>query len=345
MSKLFSFDSPLQPLIVTQSNWKETSVFQEACRLIRVGFPVAVPTETVYGLAADARCPQACARIYTFKGRPASNPLIVHLASLAQAEALAHFSPLARRLGEIFWPGPLTLVLPKREGAALSPCVTAGRPTVALRVPDAPVMTALSLQTGCPLAAPSANLSGRLSPTTAEAVAEDLGSVVPLILDTGPVSQGIESTILRVEDNQLTLLRPGALPCERIESLLGLQVRRLQSRVLPSSDVVIEAPGMLSVHYAARTRLRLNAEEVLPGEALLAFGAPLPTACRAVGTENLSTTGDLFEAGKRLFVALRRLDQYAARAIAVMPIPKLGLGEALNDRLQRAAQGLPQGGH
>jgi L-threonylcarbamoyladenylate synthase len=289
---------------------------------LNAGDLVAFPTETVYGLGADAGNSDAVLKIYEIKGRPRFNPLIVHCADLEMAETLAEFSPLALKLAA-FWPGPLTLVLPKKPAARLSDIVTAGLDTVGIRIPDHPLALALIRAAGIPLAGPSANPSGRLSPTTAAQVRRAFGERVP-VLDGGPCKAGLESTILAVEDNTVTQLRAGALP--RAESEAKLE----QPIATAGSNAAIAAPGMLASHYAPNAQLRLNAAEPEPGEAYLAFG-PAPKA-----TANLSATGDLHEAARNLFSMLHDLDESATR-IAVAPIPDTGLGEAINDRLRRAA--------
>ena len=284
---------------------------------------VAFPTETVYGLGADAGNADAVLKIYETKGRPRFNPLIVHCADLAMAETLAGFSPLARELAR-FWPGPLTLVLPKRAGARLSDLATAGLDTVGIRIPDHPLALALIRAAGVPLAGPSANPSGRLSPTTAEQVRRAFGGRVP-VLDGGPCTSGVESTILAVDGDTVTQLRAGALPRGEIEAALGHPV------IMAAAGGAIAAPGMLASHYAPSAALRLDAAAPEPGEAYLAFG-PAP----AGATANLSPSGDLREAARNLFAMLHELDATATR-IAVAPIPETGLGEAINDRLRRAA--------
>jgi L-threonylcarbamoyladenylate synthase len=286
----------------------------EAARLVLVGEPVAVPTETVYGLAADATNAEAVARIYAAKGRPSFNPLIVHVSDLAAAEALAGLNDQARSLAQRHWPGPLTLVLPKREDAPLPSIVTAGLPTVAIRVPAHPAMQALLRAAGRPLAAPSANASGTISPTRAEHVLKTLGGRIPLILDAGPTSVGLESTIVAADPGQLRLLRPGPID-------LGLDL---------STSGKVQAPGMLERHYAPAKPLRLDATQRLPQEYLIGFG---PVA----GDATLSASGDLVEAAARLFDLLHQADASAAQAIAVAPIPSEGLGLAIRDRLRRAA--------
>lgn len=302
---------------------------------IRAGRLVAFPTETVYGLGADATNARAVAGIYAAKGRPSFNPLIVHVAGLAEAERIAEFTAMARRLAEQFWPGPLTLVLARRPESGIADLVTAGLDSVAVRVPDSAVAQALLRAAGRPIAAPSANLSGRLSPTRAEDVAGDLGDNVAMILDGGPARHGLESTIVAVAGDEVTLLRSGAVTAEAIEAVCG----RALTRSLDAADKP-SSPGQLESHYAPRARVRLGAREVRAGEALLAFGAEVPV-CHGSGKTgpvvNLSASGDLVEAAANLFSGLRALDASGASTIAVMPIPAHGLGEAINDRLRRAA--------
>ncbi len=292
-----------------------------AAGLLRQGALVAFPTETVYGLGGDARSPQAVAGIYAAKGRPDFNPLIVHVADVAAARTVAVFDDRAERLAAIFWPGPLTLVLPAQPSAGLAPAVTAGLPTVAVRVPAHPLAQALLGAFGGPLAAPSANPSGRVSPTTAAHVMAGLQARIAAVLDGGACAVGVESTIVGCVGAP-TLLRPGGLPVEMLESALGI--------VLAAPRDGITAPGQLASHYAPAARLRLNAESPRPGEVWLGFGpAPL----------TLSATRDLTEAAARLFAALREADALAGPegAIAVAPVPETGLGRAINDRLRRAA--------
>ncbi|HZY67030.1 MAG TPA: L-threonylcarbamoyladenylate synthase [Devosia sp.] len=288
---------------------------------LREGGVVAFPTETVYGLGADATNSDAVLKIYETKGRPRFNPLIVHVADLPMARRYVEFSPLAERLAA-FWPGPITLVLPRRAAGGLSDLVTAGLPTVGVRIPDHPLALELIRAAGVPLAAPSANPSGRLSPTTADQVRRGFGDRVP-VLDGGPSSSGVESTIIAVDGDTVTQLRAGALAREEIERLLGHPV----AVAVPGSAVA--APGMLASHYAPNATLRLDADAPHPGEAYLGFG---PRAA----TLNLSPSGDLHEAARNLFAMLHQLDAAATR-IAVAPIPHHGLGEAINDRLRRAA--------
>ncbi|WP_029041968.1 L-threonylcarbamoyladenylate synthase [Cucumibacter marinus] len=299
-----------------------------AASILRQGGIVAMPTETVYGLAADAANDDAVLRLYETKGRPRFNPLIAHCADLEMAQGIAEFPPLALKLAEAFWPGPLTLVLPRRADAALSDLVTAGLPTIGLRVPDHPVAQELIARVGMPLAAPSANPSGRLSPTTADAVIEGFDGQVP-VLDGGPCHSGVESTIIAVDGDMLVQLRPGAIAREEIAKVTGFAPRDAD----PEGG--IRSPGMLASHYAPRASMRLNAENVGPGEVLLAFGAEAPAHDGPI--LNLSQTGDLAEAARNLFAHLRALDASGADKIAVMPIPDRGLGEAINDRLRRAA--------
>lgn len=294
-----------------------------AAMLIRQGQLVAVPTETVYGLAADATSGEAVARIYAAKGRPSFNPLIVHVASIAMAERLAEMPAAARRLAQAFWPGPLTMVLPARAGSPVASLATAGLATIAIRMPEHSAMRALIEVSGCPLAAPSANASGRISATRAGHVADSLGDRVPLILDAGPTRHGLESTIVAVEADRLRLLRPGPIDADALSDAAGLPVARQE-------DGAIEAPGQMSSHYAPSRPLRLDVSDRRDGEWLIGFG---PIA----GDDSLSATGDLVEGAARLFDALHRADRTDAVAIAVAPIPHHGLGIAINDRLARAA--------
>jgi L-threonylcarbamoyladenylate synthase len=297
---------------------------------------VAFPTETVYGLGADAANPRAVAGIYEAKGRPSFNPLIAHVADLEAAKRIARFDSRALALAEAFWPGPLTLVLPKTDNCPVSDLATAGLDTVAIRVPDHPVAHALLMAFGGAVVAPSANISGHVSPTTAAHVKADLDGRIDMIVDGGPVDVGVESTIVACFEQPL-LLRPGGLPREAIERVLGMALAR------PPEDPATDnhqplAPGMLASHYAPRTPVRLMASDVQPGEALLAFGPSLlPGIEDAKAVLNLSKDGDLGEAAANLFGYLRALDGAGATGIAVMPVPAHGLGEAINDRLRRAA--------
>jgi len=302
-----------------------------ATEALAAGELVGMPTETVYGLAGDAANGRAIARIFAAKGRPRFNPLIVHLGSIDAAEQTGVFSASARRLAEAFWPGPLSLVLPKRQPARIAELVTAGLDTVAVRVPAHPVALDLIGAFGGPVAAPSANRSGHVSPTTATHVAAELGDAVACILDAGPCRVGLESTIVGFAGDEAVLLRPGGITRQAVEEVLG---RRPVSLDEPSK---VTAPGMLASHYAPKSSVRLRAMHVQPGEALISFGTVLPdNADAAVATINLSPSGDLAEAAANLFSALRAVDDKAA-TIAVMPIPDEGLGEAINDRLKRAA--------
>jgi L-threonylcarbamoyladenylate synthase len=306
----------------------------EAARVLAAGGLVAFPTETVYGLGADATNGVAVARLYAAKSRPSFNPLIVHVGDPATARRLAHFDADASALADAFWPGPLTLVLPKADDCPVAELATAGLDTVAVRVPDHPVARALIATAGRPLVAPSANRSGHVSPTTAAHVAADLGGRIDLILDAGPTPVGVESTIVACTSGQPVLLRPGGVARAAIEQLLAGPL----GEPAPGRDAAVQAPGMLASHYAPATRLRLAANTVAPHEALLAFGPALPPgAAQAVAVLNLSRSGDLVEAAANLFAHLRALDRTGARAIAVMPMPRDGLGEAINDRLARAA--------
>jgi L-threonylcarbamoyladenylate synthase len=286
----------------------------EAARLILAGEPVAVPTETVYGLAADATNSQAVARIYEAKGRPSFNPLIVHVPDLASAARIGIFEPEARGLAEQHWPGPLTLVVPLREGAGIAPIVTAGLPTIGIRVPAHPAMQALLRAVVRPLAAPSANASGSISPTRAAHVLKSLGGRIPLIIDGGPSERGLESTIVAATDGTLRLLRPGPIAVD----------------AQTSKGLVIEAPGQLASHYAPAKPLRLGATSASADEYLIGFG-------QVKGEANLSPSADLIEAAACLFDLLHRADESPRQRIAVAPIPEEGLGAAINDRLRRAA--------
>ena len=300
-----------------------------AAKALRAGRLVAFPTETVYGLGADATNARAVAEVFAAKGRPRFNPLIVHVESQQAAERFAVLNEKARRLAAAFWPGPLTLVLERRPDAPIADLVTAGLDTLALRAPDHPVARALLKEAGIPIAAPSANRSGHVSPTRAEHVLADLGDIPAMILDGGPTAHGLESTVLDVTGASVVLLRPGAVTADAIEAVLGEPLLRSTS-----DDDRPRSPGQLASHYAPATPLRLDATCAEPGEALLAFG---PAPAHHGPAINLSPMGDLIEAAANLFAALRTLDATGASAIAVMPIPDTGLGEAINDRLRRAA--------
>src|SRR6476646_7100203 len=282
----------------------------EAAQLILAGEPVAVPTETVYGLAADATNAEAVARIYEAKGRPSFNPLIVHLPDLASAERIAMFDAAARALAKQHWPGPLTLVVPMRGDSGIASIVTAGLPTIGLRVPAHPAMQALLRAVGRPLAAPSANASGSISPTRAEHVLKSLGGRIPMIIDGGATERGLESTIIAATGGPLRLLRPGPIDV----------------KAEPASTARIEAPGQLASHYAPSKPLRLNANAAGLDEYLIGFGT-------MDGDANLSPAGDLVEAAARLFELIHQADASPKARIAVAPIPDRGLGAAINDRL------------
>jgi len=302
-----------------------------AAGLLRAGHLVAFPTETVYGLGGDATDEPAVAEIFAAKGRPRFNPLIVHIPGLAEAETLAIFDKRAQKLAARFWPGPLTMVLPRRGDSGLSLLACAGLDTVAIRAPAHPVAQALLRETRRPIAAPSANRSGRVSPTEAEHVAEELGNRVAMILDGGRTPVGLESTVLDLSSESPVLLRPGGVTAEQLTGLLGPFAAPGAGR--PKS------PGMLASHYAPSLPLRLEAVRARPGEALLAFGPEAPPGFAEVLW--LSRTGDLAEAAANLFAMLRRLDRPPFTGIAVMAIPEQGLGRAINDRLRRAAAGPP----
>lgn len=296
-----------------------------AADLLRRGELVAFPTETVYGLGADATNDTAVARIFEAKNRPSFNPLIAHVADAEAAAAYAEFSPMAETIATRYWPGPLTLVLPRRPDSGLSHLISAGLDTVAMRVPQHEGAQRLLRSAGIPIAAPSANRSGLLSPTTAEHVAEQLGDHVSMILDDGPCAIGLESTVLDLSEETPTILRQGGLPQEDIEDALGGPVP-----IAGVDDDAPKSPGMLTRHYAPSRPLRMNAATAQPGEALLGFG----TVTEA--TKNLSPAGDLVEAAANLFAYLHALDTPAYSGIAVSPIPETGLGRAINDRLRRA---------
>jgi L-threonylcarbamoyladenylate synthase len=291
----------------------DEAAIAEAARLVLAGEPVAVPTETVYGLAADATNAEAVARIYAAKGRPSFNPLIVHVPDLAAAEAIGEFNDEARALAEQHWPGPLTLVVPLRADSGIAALVTAGLPTVALRVPAHPAMQALLAATGKPLAAPSANASGRLSPTRAAHVLASLSGRIPLIVDGGPTERGIESTIVAATGGPLRLLRRGPIEVEATE-VTG----------------AIEAPGMMASHYAPTKPLRLDATEAREGEYLIGFG-------EVRGEATLSASGNPIDAAARLFDLLHQADAAPEPKIAVAPISGDALAAAIRDRLERAA--------
>lgn len=296
---------------------------QRAAEILQVGGLVAFPTETVYGLGADATNDRAVAKIYEAKGRPQFNPLIAHVTDVEEAFAQAEFPAAALTLAAKFWPGPLTLVLPRKKGCMVSLLSSAGLPSIALRVPQHPLALELIRAVGRPVVAPSANPSGRISPTTAAHVREGLGSKVEMILDGGPCAVGLESTIVSLLDDTPRLLRAGGLAREKIEEALGRELTAPVSGPL-------HAPGQLESHYAPQASMRLNATQWREGEARLGFGA-------MDALHNLSPTGDLIEAAANLFSMLHQLDTFGSSTIAVASIPSTGLGEAINDRLRRAA--------
>ena len=313
-----------------------------AAERLRSGGLVAFPTETVYGLGADATDDRAVARIFAAKGRPRFNPLIVHAPDLAAHRAWAVFDDRALRLADAFWPGALTLVLPRAPDAPVSRLVSAGLDTVAVRAPDHPVAQALMRAAGCPVAAPSANRFGTLSPTEARHVAASLGDAVDLVLDGGPCPGGLESTVLSLTGETPVLLRPGLVTRVPIQEIIGPVQAADPAALGTSPGAPLESPGMLAAHYAPRARLRLDAGDALEeGEALLAFGdAPVAGPAGTAGyaaVRNLSPAGDLTEAAANLFRMLHELDALNPAAIAVSAIPDDGLGAAINDRLRRAA--------
>jgi L-threonylcarbamoyladenylate synthase len=315
----------MEPTIVPAGD----SAIARAARLLRDGELVAFPTETVYGLGGDATSDRAVARIFHAKGRPRFNPLILHVPGLAEAAPLAVFDERARLAARHFWPGPLTLVLPRRSDSGLSLLASAGLDTIAVRAPRHPVAQSLLRATGRPIAAPSANRSGRVSPTMAAHVAAELSESLALILDGGPCPVGLESTVLDLTGTVPVLLRPGGVALEELTDLLG-------AIETPQTDAAApRAPGRLPSHYAPDLPVRLDARDARPGEALLGFGPDAPPGFAEVLW--LSQTGDLAEAAANLFALLRRLDRPEFAGIAVMPIPERGLGRAINDRLRRAA--------
>ncbi len=301
----------------------------EAARALRTGKLVAFPTETVYGLGGDATNDRAVAAIFAAKGRPSFNPLIVHVSNVSAATQFAELSAKALAVAKRFWPGPLTLVLPRRRDCRISLLATAGLDSVAIRVPAHPVAQTLLMMAGVPLAAPSANPSGRLSPTAADHVLGDLGDKVEFVIDDGPCSIGVESTVLSLLDDRPRILRPGAVTAEQIADVLREPIATAASA--DDADAP-RSPGRLLSHYAPSLPVRLNAAAAEAGEALLGFGPAAPK-----NALNLSATGDLQEAAANLFAMLRQLDDPKYRAIAVMPVPETGLGLAINDRLRRAA--------
>jgi len=327
------------------------STITEAANILKNGGLVGLPTETVYGLAANALDDSAVAKIFAAKGRPSFNPLIIHVPDVRAAEELVHMNEAAYRVAQAFWPGPLTLILPRKTGCGVSELASAGLETLAVRVPAHPVALAVLKAAGVPLAAPSANLSGSLSPTTPAHVAESLGSTVDLILAAGACAVGLESTVLDLSGSAPVILRAGAVTAEDLEAILGVPVS-YETSESPAPKSPIKSPGLLLKHYAPNTPLRLNAVDVKEGEALLAFGSPKfmglvkpdgqgGFAARDLPEthfRNLSEDGDLHEAAANLFAMLKMLDNAGARGIAVMPIPHYGLGIAINDRLKRGAE-------
>jgi L-threonylcarbamoyladenylate synthase len=314
--------SPQNPPFTTHVRPYGKAAVGEAARLILEGFPVAVPTETVYGLAADATNPSAVSRIYEAKGRPGFNPLIVHVRDLAQAEELGEFCDAARAVANAYWPGALTLVVPLKGPSPVAPATTAGLDTIALRCPAHPAMQALLEASGKPLAAPSANSSGGISPTSADHVLKTLDGRIPLVIDGGTTEHGLESTIVGFTDGTVTLLRPGPVEFSEVAALAQLSEGAASGR--------IEAPGQLASHYAPSKPLRLDAMSAEADEWLIGFGA-------VNGHDNLSPRGKLTEAAARLFHALHRAEAQSCPKIAVAPVPREGIGVAINDRLARAA--------
>jgi L-threonylcarbamoyladenylate synthase len=301
-----------------------------AAEMLRKGGLVAFPTETVYGLGADATHARAVAEIYRAKGRPSFNPLIAHVADIAMARREGIFDVRASKLAEAFWPGPLTLVLPLAAGASVCDLARAGLPSLGLRMPDHPVAMDLLAAAGRPIAAPSANLSGHVSPTAPAHVLADLGGRIDAVIDGGPCGIGVESTIVALFDGKATLLRPGGLSRAALEEVLGGPLAGAFDEGAPPLS-----PGLLTSHYAPRGQVRLDAEDLRQGEAGLDFGGRFAGAAAKI--LDLSPCGDLAEAAANLFIFLRVLDQSGAKKIAVAPIPDVDLGEAINDRLRRAA--------
>jgi L-threonylcarbamoyladenylate synthase len=322
--------------LMTRVSRADAAAVGDAVRCLKAGGLVAFPTETVYGLGADATSAHAIARLYDAKSRPAFNPLIAHVTDAPAARALAHFDTDAAKLAAAFWPGPLTLVLPKADGCPVVDLATAGLGSIAVRVPHHDVAQKILAAFGRPIAAPSANRSGHVSPTTAAHVLADLRGRIEFIVDGGATPVGVESTIVACLDEPM-LLRPGGVPREAIENMLGHPLANSPLEAAAADDVPL-APGMLASHYAPRTPLRLDARSVAAGESLLAFAMPpAEGAANAKFVLNLSERGDLIEAAANLFSHLRALDTSGATTIAVMPIPHGGLGDAINDRLKRAA--------
>ena len=328
--------------VATRVAKADATAIKAAADVLAKGGLVAFPTETVYGLGADATNAAAVARLYAAKGRPAFNPLITHVGDLAGARRIGRFDGAAERLAA-FWPGPLTLVLPKAADCPVAELALAGLDTIAVRIPAHPVALALLRMFGKPIVAPSANRSGHVSPTDAQHVVADLAGRVDLVLDGGATSVGVESSIVACLNGVTSLLRPGGLPRDDMERALGHPLALVEdSAAMAAGDDAPIAPGMLASHYAPRAQLRLNSDRVSAGEALLAFGPDLPPgAQQAARVLNLSARGDLVEAAANLFSHLRALDAADITSIAVMPVPAEGLGEAINDRLARAAAPRP----
>ena len=326
--------------LATQVTKAGAGAIEAAARVLARGGLVAFPTETVYGLGADAGNGEAVGRLYEAKGRPSFNPLIAHVADAAAAHRLARFDAAAEQLAAAFWPGALTMVLPRRANCPVAELATAGLETIAVRVPSHPVARGILAAFGGAVAAPSANRSGHVSPTTAAHVLADLRGRIELTVDGGPTPMGLESTIIACVGEPV-LLRPGALPRAAIEQALTRGEAPLGVRLtaeLAAEDATPASPGRLPAHYAPRARVRLEAVNVNPGETLLAFGPERIAGADAALLElNLSPAGSLTEAAARLFSHLRALDACGAATIAVMPVPRTGLGEAINDRLERAA--------
>lgn len=311
------------PLLQTAVKPLSDATIADAARRIIAGECVAVPTETVYGLAADATQGEAVARIYAAKGRPSFNPLIVHVPSLEDARRIAIFNPPAEKLAAAFWPGPLTMVLPARKDSPVASLVTAGLDTIAIRIPAHPAMQALLKASGKPLAAPSANASGRISPSCADHVRKSLGGKIALIIDAGPTQHGLESTIVMPKDSGVQMLRPGPVGADRLAAASGVAVSVRQA-------ATIDAPGQLASHYAPSKPLRLDAVDARDDEWLIGYG-PI------VGDSSLSPAGDLIEAAAQLFARLHEAEESDKPSIAIAPLPATGIGAAIADRLARAA--------
>ncbi len=306
------------------------TTYEQASGLLAAGELVSFPTETVYGIGADASNGEAVAKIYAAKNRPDFNPLIVHVSDRDSASNYALMNDLAKRLADAFWPGPFTMVLPRKKKCGISSLVTAGLETIAIRVPKNDVAHALISTFNGPVAAPSANKSGKISPTTAHHVEEEFGGELQMIIDGGPCEKGIESTIVAITDNHVTLLRPGSITADDIKKIVGKKINI--SEIIPPQ---INAPGQMASHYAPNTKMRLNVSNPQPGECLLAFGDIDNTT--DTFNLNLSRSGNLNEAAANLFSMMRKLDAMGFSTIAVSPIPETGLGVAINDRLRRAA--------